>query len=166
MAVSFVRPQCIKWWSVDQLTMVTVFEMHYGRMAHLSSTHTVCHFEIWQYATSAEPGFNSGVTVLKFPLVVIIGRSCGKPRFLICGLGFLMKSVPSVLWCCWLGGSKSVRSVKIWSDGVLAWLSVWSEVQMLMPLWHCHPVISCFSKIQNGLFFWYQPTHFVLEKGH
>ena len=42
------------------------------------------------------------------------------------------------------------------SDDVLAWLSVWSEVQMIC-IWsswyHCHPVISCFIKIQIGLTF-------------
>ena len=42
-----------------------------------------------------------------------------------------------------------------------------SEVQMIC-IWfswcHCHPVISCFSKIQNGLSFWYWPTQVVLEK--
>ena len=56
---------------------------------------------------------------------------------------------------------------EIWSDEVLAWLSVWSEVQMIC-IWfgwcHCHPVISCFSKIQNGLSFWYWPIQVVLEK--
>ena len=36
---------------------------------------------------------------------------------------------PSVLWCCWLGGRKGIRFVKNLSGGVLAWLSVWSEVQ-------------------------------------
>jgi len=40
------------------------------------------------------------------------------------------------------------------SDEVLAWLSVWSEVQMIC-IWsnscHCHPIISCFIKIQIGL---------------
>jgi len=50
---------------------------------------------------------------------------------------------------------------------VLAWLSVWSEVQMIC-IWfswcHCHPIISCISKIQNGLSFWYQSTQVVLEK--
>ena len=50
---------------------------------------------------------------------------------------------------------------------MLPWLSVWSEVQMIC-IWsswcHCHPVISCFSKIQNGLSFWYRPTQVVLEK--
>ena len=75
--------------------------------------------------------------------------------------------LPSVLWRCWLGSRKGIRPVKIWSDEVLAWLSVWSEVQMIC-IWfsrcHCHPVISCFSKIQNGLSFWYWPTQVVLEK--
>ena len=30
---------------------------------------------------------------------------------------------------CWLGGRKGIRPVKKQSGGVLAWLSVWSEVQ-------------------------------------
>jgi len=34
--------------------------------------------------------------------------------------------LPSVLWCCWLGGSKSIWPVKNLSGGVLAWLSAWS----------------------------------------
>jgi len=37
--------------------------------------------------------------------------------------------LPSVLWRCWLGGRKGIRPVKNWLDSVLAWLSVWSEVQ-------------------------------------
>ena len=41
------------------------------------------------------------------------------------------------------------------SDGVLERLFVWSEVQMIC-IWsswcHCYPIISCSSKIQNGLF--------------
>jgi len=40
------------------------------------------------------------------------------------------------------------------SNEVLAWLSVWSKVQMLC-IWsswcHCHPIFSCFIKIQTGL---------------
>jgi len=42
------------------------------------------------------------------------------------------------------------------SDVVLAWLSVWSEVQMtyIWSSWcQCHSVIS--AKIQNGSSFWY-----------
>ena len=77
------------------------------------------------------------------------------------------KALPSVLWRCWFSRRKGIRPVKIWSDEVLAWLSVWSEVQMIC-IWfswcHCHPIVSCFSKIQNGLSFWYRPTQVVLEK--
>jgi len=55
-----------------------------------------------------------------------------------------------------LGVRKSIRPVRKLSDEVLAWLSVWSEVQMIC-IWssccHCHPIISCCSKIQNGLTF-------------
>ena len=47
------------------------------------------------------------------------------------GIWFL----PSVLWRCWLGGRKGIRPVKN-SDGALAWLSVWSEVQTcIQPSW-------------------------------
>jgi len=53
------------------------------------------------------------------------------------------------------------------SGEVLVWLSVWSKVKMIC-LWsswcHCHPIISCFIKIQNGLPFWCQLTQVVLEK--
>jgi len=66
----------------------------------------------------------------------------------------------SVLWHCWLGIRKSIRSVKNWvmryGYWVWVWLSVWSEVQMLC-IWsswcHCHPIISCFIKIRLGLTF-------------
>jgi len=53
------------------------------------------------------------------------------------------------------------------SGEVLAWLSVWSEVQMICicSSWcHCHPIISCCSKVQNGLPFWCLLTQVVLEK--
>jgi len=50
----------------------------------------------------------------------------------------------------------SIHPVWKFSDEVLVWLSVWSEVQMIC-IWsswcHCHPVISCFIKIQIGLAF-------------
>jgi len=59
----------------------------------------------------------------------------------------------SVLWHCWLGGRKGIPPVKNLSGGVVAWLSVWSEVQMIW-MWsswcHYHPIISCTSNIQNG----------------
>ena len=44
--------------------------------------------------------------------------------------------VPSVLWRCSLGSRKGIRPVKNLSGGVLAWLSVWSEVQTcIWPSW-------------------------------
>jgi len=64
----------------------------------------------------------------------------------------LVWTMPSVLWICWLGSRKGIRPVKIWVVRYMAWLSVWSEVQMIC-IWsswcHCHPIISCSSKIQN-----------------
>jgi len=54
----------------------------------------------------------------------------------------------------WASGRAS--GLKKLSDEVLAWLSVWSKVQMIW-IWsswcHCHPVISCFIEIQIGLSF-------------
>jgi len=68
---------------------------------------------------------------------------------------------------CWLGDRKCIWPVKKLSGDVLVWLSVWSEVQMIY-IWsswcHCHPIISCSSKIQNGLPFWCRLTQVVLEK--
>jgi len=55
------------------------------------------------------------------------------------------------------------------SGDVLAWLSVWSEVQVICiwPSWcHCHPIISCFIKIQNGLPFWSGLPRLSWKKGH
>jgi len=44
-------------------------------------------------------------------------------------LHWLSCVMPSVLWRCWLGGRKGIWPVKNLSGGVLAWLSVCSEVQ-------------------------------------
>jgi len=60
--------------------------------------------------------------------------------------------VPSVLWCCWLGGRKGIRPVKNWVVGY--WRGYLLErgadlhMSQLMPL----PLtVSCFNKIQIGL---------------
>jgi len=59
-------------------------------------------------------------------------------------------------WRCWLGVRKGIRPVKKFSHVVLAWLSAWSEVQMIC-IWasccHCQPITSCIIKIQSGLTF-------------
>jgi len=53
------------------------------------------------------------------------------------------------------------------SGEVLAWLSVCSEMQMIY-IWsswcHCHPIIFCFIKIQNGFTFLVPAYQVVLEK--
>jgi len=53
------------------------------------------------------------------------------------------------------------------SGGVLAWLSVWSEVQTcIWPSWcHCHSLSLSFEKSRLVLPFWYQLTRVVPEKG-
>ena len=74
-------------------------------------------------------------------------------------------TVPSVLWCCWLGSRKGIRLVK--NCGVLAWLSVWSEVQTyICPSWcHCHSLSLASVKSRLVLPFWYRLTWVVPEKG-
>ena len=70
-------------------------------------------------------------------------------------------------WYCWLGVMKSIWPVKKLSDEVLAWLSVWSEVQVICisSSWcHCHSIISCFIKIQIGLTFLCQFMQVFLKK--
>ena len=63
--------------------------------------------------------------------------------------------MPSVLWCCWLGGRKGIRPVKKtewWGAGVVICLERRADLHMaqLMPL----PLtISCFSKIKIGFTF-------------
>jgi len=60
-----------------------------------------------------------------------------------------------------VGQQEGYPACKKLSGEVLVWLSVWSEVQ-LMPL----PLtVSCFSKIQIGLPFWYRLSQVVPEKG-
>ena len=92
--------------------------------------------------------------------------------FIVCGGKFLYASIISkileyVLWRCWLGGRKGIRPVKKLSGGVLAWLSVWSVVPTcIWPSWcHCNSAVSCFSKIQIGLPFWYWLTWVVPDQG-
>ena len=59
-----------------------------------------------------------------------------------------------MLWCCWLGGRKSIRPVKKqwWGAGVVVCLEQGADLHMvqLMPL---SLTVSCFSKIQIGFTF-------------
>ena len=77
------------------------------------------------------------------------------------------KLLPSVLWHCWLGGRKGIQPVKKLSGGVLAWLSVWSEVlTCIWPSWcHCHSLSLASVKSRLVLPFCYRLTWVVPEKG-
>jgi len=52
--------------------------------------------------------------------------------------------------------SERASGLQKMSDEVLAWLSMWSKVQLIC-IWsswcHCHLLISCFIKIRIGLTF-------------
>ena len=63
-------------------------------------------------------------------------------------------------------GWKGIRPVKV-SDGVLAWLFIWSEVQIcIWPSWcHCHSLSLASVKSRLVLPFWYRLTWVVPEKG-
>ena len=61
--------------------------------------------------------------------------------------------MPSVLWCCWLGGRKlrhpTCKKLEWWDDGMIICLKWGADLYMaqLMPLPF---IVSCFSKIQIG----------------
>jgi len=78
----------------------------------------------------------------------------------------LMLRTPSRLWHCWFGISKSIRPIKNWVmeywHGYLS--GVWANDLHMVQLMPLPPIISCFSKIQNGLPFWCRLTQVVLEK--
>jgi len=71
-----------------------------------------------------------------------------------------------VLWRCWLGGRKGIRPVKNLSGEVLAWLSVWSEMQTcIWPSWcRCHSLSLGSVKSRLVLPFWYRLTQVVPEE--
>ena len=66
-----------------------------------------------------------------------------------------------------VGRQEGHSACKRLSGGVLAWLSVWSEVQTcIWPSWcHCHSLSLASVKSRFVLPFWYRLTWVVLEKG-
>ena len=70
---------------------------------------------------------------------------------------------PSVIWHCWLSGRKGIQPVKKQSGGVLAWLSVWREVQacILLSWCHCHSLSLASVKSRFVLPLWHQPIQVV-----
>jgi len=74
--------------------------------------------------------------------------------------------MPSVLWCCWLGGRKGIRPVKNWVVG--CWRGyVCSEMQTcIWPSWcHCHSLYLASVKSRLVVPFWYRLTRVVPDKG-
>ena len=69
--------------------------------------------------------------------------------------------MPSVLWRCWFGSRKGIRSVKNRVVGC------WSEVQTcIWPSWcHCHSLSFASVKCTLVLPFWYRLTRVVPDKG-
>ena len=66
-----------------------------------------------------------------------------------------------------VGQQEGQPACKKLSSGVLAWLSVWSEVQTcIWPSWrHCHSLSLASVKSRSVLTFWYQLTRVVPDKG-
>ena len=82
--------------------------------------------------------------------------------------------LPSMLWCTAFsaltllaGQQEGHLACKKLSGGVLARLSLWSEVQTcIWPSWcHCHSLSLASVKSRLVLPFWYRPTRVVPEKG-
>jgi len=72
-----------------------------------------------------------------------------------------------VLWHCWVGGRKGIRPVEKtewWVADMVICLERGADLRMaqLMPLLL---TVSCFSKIDVGLPFWYRLTRVVPDKG-
>ena len=66
-----------------------------------------------------------------------------------------------------VGRQEGHPACKKLNGGMLAWLSVWSEVQTcIRPSWcHCHSLSLASVKSRLVLPFWYRPTRVVPDKG-
>ena len=65
-------------------------------------------------------------------------------------------------------GHPACKKTEWWGAGLLAWLSVWSEVQTcIWPSWcHCRSLSLASVKSRLVLPFWYRFTQVVLDKGN
>ena len=63
--------------------------------------------------------------------------------------GIMCRGFPSVLWCCWLGGRKSIRPVKNWVVGCWHGYLTGASCRLAYgPADAVALIVSCFSKIQ------------------
>jgi len=83
-----------------------------------------------------------------------------------CPVEAFSKCLAVDFWCCYINYGWSKKVCKKLSDGVLAWLSVWSEVQTcIWPSWcHCHSLSVASVKSRLVLPFWYRLIWVVPEK--
>ena len=125
-----------------------------GTSRHCSSTLTV---PIDLHSTTSYPYFLLSYKPLRYLYSFMICFYC----FLI--VEFFAFSALTLL----VGRQEGHPACKKLSGGVLAWLSVWSEVQTcIRPSWcHCHSLSLASVKSRLVLLFWYRLTRVVPEKG-
>jgi len=74
--------------------------------------------------------------------------------------------LPSVLWCCWLGGKKGIRPVKNRVVGCWHGYLSGARCRLACSSWcHCHSLTLASVKFRLVLPFWYWLTLVVPEKG-
>ena len=143
----------------------------------------MCCFVIWLYHIQVIKLSNLHLTVVKFNLIDFCflcltdilwkcgSRPTGGSTLLPCmlyQLCFSLVSLNGCLQCLDTVGWASGRVPDLYklSDGVLVWLSVWSEVQ-IVGMWsswcQCHPKTPSF-KFRLVSPFWYRLTQVVLDK--
>ena len=75
------------------------------------------------------------------------------------------KMMPSLLWCCWLGGRKGIRPVKNWVVG--CWHGYLLERGADLHMAQLMPLPLSLASVKSGLVlpFWYRLTRVVPKKG-
>ena len=137
------------------------------------ASNTVCHHlcHAWQRTRNEQERLlcNDKHNTRAFALSLShkASRAGGIPIFWRLFILFAFSALPSVLWHCWLGGRKGIQPVKNLSSEVLAWLSVWSEVQTCIRSSWCHCRSLSLAPVKSRLVlpFWYRLTWVVPDKG-
>ena len=78
----------------------------------------------------------------------------------------MLGPMPSVLWCCWLGGRKGIWPVKNWVVGCWRGYLSGARCRLAWSSWcHCHSLSLASVKSRLALPFWYRLTWLVPDKG-
>ena len=130
----------------------------------LMTQQTAAWTKMQRVIASQTDNYNAGTISRQYKPLPFISPVVLFQRCLQCLMSTVL--MPPVLWRCWFGGRKGIRPVKKQSGRVLAWLSVWSEVQTcIWPSWcHCHSLSLASVKSKLVLPFWYRLTWIVPEK--